>query len=140
MSISEHISPLVGRVLIAWFFLSEVLSRIEDWEGSVELMHMRHVPNAHLLLALALVVMALGAVSLILGYYTRQGALLLFAYTVIVTVLMHDYWRIENTIERSADYELFIRNLAVAGGLLFLVGMGPGPFAIDNRPQGKPRR
>ena len=30
-----------------------------------------------------------------------------------------------------ADYDLFIRNLAIAGGLLFIVGLGPGPFALD---------
>ena len=138
MSISERISPLVGRLLIAWFFLSEVRWRLDNWESSVILMHMRHIPVASLLLALALIVMVLGAIALIFGYCTRQGALLLFAYTIVVTVLMHDYWKIENPVDRSADFDLFIRNIAIAGGLLFLVGMGPGPFAWDNRP--KPRR
>jgi len=137
MSISERISPLVGRLLIAWFFLSEIRWRIDNWEGSVMLMHMRHIPVASLLLALALVVMLLGSIALIFGYYTRQGALVLFAYTVVVTVLIHDYWRIYNPIDRSADFDLFIRNIAIAGGLLFLVGMGPGPFAIDNRPKAR---
>ncbi len=138
MSISEHISPLVGRFLMAWFFLSEVRWRLDDWQSSVILMHMRHIPNANLLLALAVVVMVLGGIALILGYYTRQAALLLFAYTIVVTVFIHDYWKIANPVDRSADYDLFIRNIAIAGGLLFLVGMGPGRFAVDNRP--KPRR
>ena len=137
MSVSERISPLVGRLLIAWFFLSEVRWRLDTWESTMILMHMRHIPVANLFLALALVLMVLGAIALILGYHTRQGALILFAFTVIVTLLIHDYWRIGNDIDRSADYELFIRNMAIAGGLLFLVGMGPGPFAVDNRPKGR---
>jgi hypothetical protein len=33
---------------------------------------------------------------------------------------------------RSADYDIFARNIAIAGGLLILVGTGPGPFAVDN--------
>ena len=131
MSISERISPLVGRLLIAWFFLSEAWWRVRDWEGTVTLMHMKHVANAEPLLALAVVLMALGGISLLLGYYARTGALILFALTIVMSVMIHDYWKITNAVDRDADYDLFIRNIAIAGGLLFLVGMGPGPFAID---------
>jgi putative oxidoreductase len=131
MSISETISPFLGRLILAWFFLSEAWWRIRDWEGTVTLMHMKHITNAEPLLALAIVLMALGGISLLLGYYARTGALILFALTIVMSVLIHDYWKIANSVDRDADYDLFIRNMAIAGGLLFLVGMGPGPFAID---------
>jgi putative oxidoreductase len=131
MSISETISPFLGRLILAWFFLSEAWWRIVDWEGTVTLMHMKHIGNAEPLLALAVMLMALGGISLLLGYYARTGALILFALTIIMSVMIHDYWKITNVVDRDADYDLFIRNMAIAGGLLFLVGMGPGPFAID---------
>ncbi len=131
MSISETISPFLGRLVIAWFFLSEAWARIRDWEGTVTLMHMKHIANAEPLLALTVVLMALGGISLLLGYYARTGALILFALTIVISVMIHDYWKITNVVDRDADYDLFIRNMAIAGGLLFLVGMGPGPFAID---------
>ena len=132
MSVSERISPLVGRLVIAWFFLSEAWWRLNNWEGTATLMHMKHISNPHLFLGLALVVMVLGALALAFGYQTRPGALALFGLTIIASVMLHDYWKIHDSIDRSADYDLFIRNLAIAGGLLFLVGMGPGPFAFDN--------
>ena len=131
MSISEVISPFLGRLILAWFFLSEAWWRIRDWEGTVTLMHMKHIGNAEPLLALTIMLMALGGISLLLGYYARTGALVLFALTIIMSVMIHDYWKISNVVDRDADYDLFIRNMAIAGGLLFLVGMGPGPFAID---------
>jgi putative oxidoreductase len=131
MSISETISPFLGRLVMAWFFLSEAWWRIRDWEGTVTLMHMKHIGNAEPLLALAVILMALGGISLLLGYYARTGALILFALTIVMSVMIHDYWKITNVVDRDADYDLFIRNMAIAGGLLFLVGMGPGPFAID---------
>jgi putative oxidoreductase len=137
MSISETISPFLGRLILAWFFLSEAWWRIRDWEGTVTLMHMKHIGNAEPLLALAVVLMALGGISLLLGYYARTGALILFALTIIMSVMIHDYWKITNVVDRDADYDLFIRNMAIAGGLLFLVGMGPGPFAIDQSPKKK---
>ncbi len=132
MSISELISPLLGRFTIAWFFMSEVWWRLHNWEGTIALMQMKHIANAPLFLVLALLVMILGSLSLVLGYHTRHGALVLFGFTVIVSVLIHDYWKISNSLDRNADYDIFIRNLAIAGGLLLLVGMGPGPFALDN--------
>lgn len=133
MSLSEHISPLLGRLAIAWFFLSEAFARARDWDTTVTLMSMSHVPEAPLLLVLALVVMILGGLSLLLGYHTRHGAMLLFAFTVVVTLLMHAYWTIGDPVARAADYDIFARNIAIAGGLLLLVGMGPGGFALDNR-------
>ena len=41
---------------------------------------------------------------------------------------------------RAAEFEIFARDFAICGGLLLMVGMGPGPFAIDNRGQGRRQR
>ncbi len=45
---------------------------------------------------------------------------------------MHNFWLLHDTMARAADYEIFARNMAIAGALLLLVGMGPGPVAIDS--------
>lgn len=132
MSISEHISPLIGRLILAWFFLSQAWGYGHDWDASVTLMAMKHIPAAPLLLVFALVVMVLGSVSLTLGFHARHGALLLFALTIAASVLMHDFWKITNEADAIADYDIFARNMAIAGGLLLIVGLGPGRFAIDN--------
>ena len=69
----------------------------------------------------------LGSLSLLLGLHTRHGAMLLFGVTIVATVLMHAFWQIhDNAAARQADFDLFSRNVAIAGGLLLLVGMGPG--------------
>jgi putative oxidoreductase len=59
--------------------------------------------------------------------------MLLFGFTILATVLMHDYWTIRNVVDRAADYEIFARNIAIAGALLMMIGMGAGPLALDNR-------
>jgi putative oxidoreductase len=132
MSFSEYISPLLGRLVLAWFFLGEAIGYARQWDATIQLMALKNVPVPPLLLALALFVMALGALSLALGFLTRHGAVLLFGFTVVASVAMHDYWLIHDPIARSEDYEVFARNMAIAGGLLLLVGMGPGPVAIDS--------
>jgi len=133
MSFSEFISPLIGRFALAWFFLSEVYTRAGAWEANVSLMALKQIPAPPLLFALAILVMILGGLSLVLGFHIRPGAMLLFGFTVISSVLMHDYWHIKDAAARAADYEIFARNIAIAGGLLLVIGLGAGPFALDNR-------
>lgn len=132
MSLGEAIAPFLGRVLLAWFFLSEGYAVVTNWSGTTTLMAMKGLPGPGALLFVALAVMGLGGLSLLVGWKARLGALALFAFTIVVTLLMHDYWAIHEEAARQADYDLFIRNLAVAGGLLMIVGLGAGSFALDN--------
>ncbi len=133
MSFSEYISPLVGRLALAWFFLSEVYTRAGAWEANVSLMALKQIPAPPFLFALAILVMVLGGLSLLLGFHARHGAMLLFGFTAVSSALMHDYWHIKDAAARAADYEIFARNIAIAGGLLMVIGLGAGPFALDNR-------
>ena len=59
------------------------------------------------------------------------------------------YWQNDNdlTLDVRSAYDkeylyfnIFVRDFAISGGLLLLVGMGPGPFAIDNQPKGGKKR
>ncbi|HEY1630288.1 MAG TPA: DoxX family protein [Rhizomicrobium sp.] len=139
MSFSESISPLLGRWLLAWFFLSAAYDKAHDWDSTLTLMSMSHIPFGPPLLAVALLVMAMGGLALLTGFQTRHGAMLLFAFTAIATVLMNAYWTFSDAVQRAQQYDIFARNVAIAGGLLLLVGMGPGRFALDNRGGGKRR-
>jgi putative oxidoreductase len=136
-SFSEFLSPLIGRCLLGWLFLAEVVHYGGNWKDTVYLMTIAHTPAAAGVLFLALVVVILGSLSLILGFHTRHGAMLLFSVTVIAAVSMHAYWVIHDEILRQSVFQLFVRDIAVAGGLLVLVGAGSGPIAIDNRLAGK---
>jgi putative oxidoreductase len=138
MSFSELISPLIGRLALAWFFLGEVYARASNWDGNVDQLTILNLPAPPVLLALALIVMSLGGLSLLLGFHARHGAILLFGFTVAASIVMHDYWNLKDASSRAADYEIFARNIAIAGGLLMVVGMGAGPFAVDNT--GKPKK
>ncbi len=132
MSFSERISPLLGRLALAWFFLSEAYVRASAWDGNVDQLAILNMPAPPVLLALALIVMSLGGLSLLLGFHARHGAVLLFGFTVVASIAMHDYWNLKDAAARAADYEIFARNIAIAGGLLMIVGVGAGPFAVDN--------
>jgi putative oxidoreductase len=140
MSFSELISPLIGRAMLAWFFLSAALDYAGRWHATITMMAMQGVPAPALLMAVGIIVMLLGGISLLFGFHARYGALLLFTFTLLASIMMHDYWRIRDAVARDADYEIFARNMAIAGALLFMAGIGSGPFSLDNRLNGPKRR
>jgi putative oxidoreductase len=58
---------------------------------------------------------------------------MLFALTIVAAVTMHDFWHYADAAVRAAEMAIFARDIAICGGLLMMIGMGPGPFAVDNR-------
>jgi putative oxidoreductase len=134
MSQGESIAALIGRFTLAWFFLMMTYRYGSDWNTTVILLAMKNVPAAPIVLLAGLATNLLGSISLLLGSHARVGALALFVVTVGSTLAVYDYWNISAAavLAREAAFDIFARNIAIAGGLLLLIGIGPGKFALDN--------
>jgi len=139
MSFSETISPFFGRCAFVYFYVSSAIDMLGNWQGMATDLAARHVPIPPLVLVVALVLTFMGSISLLFGWHARHGAVLLFVMTIIAAFGLHDFWHYSEPAARAAQFNIFIRDFAICGGLLLLVGMGPGPFAIDNQPKGKKR-
>ena len=139
MSFSETISPFFGRCAFVYFYVSSAIDMLGNWQGMATDLAARHVPIPPLVLVVALVLTFMGSISLLFGWHARHGAVLLFVMTIIAAFGLHDFWHYSDAAARSVQFNIFIRDFAICGGLLLLVGMGPGPFAIDNQPKGKKR-
>ena len=133
MSFSETISPFFGRCAFAWFYLSSAMDIAGNWRNLALELADKHVPLPPLVLLLALILLIMGGISLLFGYHTRHGAILLFGMTMLAAVTMHDYWHYADVGARAHQFGIFARDFAICGGLLLMVGMGPGPIAVDNR-------
>ncbi len=133
MSFSETISPFFGRCAFVWFYLTSAMDIAGNWRSLAAELAAKHVPIPPLMLLIALILIVMGSISLLFGYHTRHGAMLLFGMTIVAAVTMHDYWHYADAAARARDLGIFARDIAICGGLLLLVGLGPGPFAVDNR-------
>jgi putative oxidoreductase len=136
MSFSETISPFLGRCMLVWFYGTAGMHIVNDWAQVSGQLDIHHVPVAPAVLLVALVFIFLGCVSMLFGYHARHGAVLLFGLTAVAAFALHPFWEMANSDARTNEFEIFTRDVAICGGLLLMVGMGPGPFAIDNRTAG----
>ena len=116
--------------------MTSAMDILGNFHQIAELLTTKHIPLAPLVLLVALLLIFMGTISLLFGYNTRHGAVLLFGLTIVAAVTLHDFWRISDAALRATEFGIFARDIAICGGLLLMVGMGPGPFAIDNRGKG----
>jgi putative oxidoreductase len=125
----------VGRVLFALIFIISALGHFGS--QSIEHAASRGVPMAEILVPISGVLALLGGLSIALGYRARLGALLLVAFLIPVTLLMHPFWAVEDPQQAMMQRISFLKNVSMLGGALFMAYFGAGPVSVDER---RPRR
>jgi putative oxidoreductase len=125
---------LVGRVLVGWLFLvssAGIGGKLWNITGFAGYLKNLGVPAPEFLCWIgALVEFVIGA-ALILGVGTRYAALLCALFLVVATALAHRYWEYP-AAQIVAQYNNFLKNLAVFGGALLIFAAGPGRFSVDH--------
>ncbi|TWU16829.1 DoxX family protein [Allorhodopirellula heiligendammensis] len=132
-ALMQGIVSVLGRILIAAIFLlSAVGNKVPNFNKVAEHMAAEGVPSPRVLLAGAIVFLIAGSLSLIAGYKARWGATLLLVFLILASYYFHDFWTLEGA-ERQAQTIQFMKNLALMGTMLFVIGNGSGAFSLDNR-------
>jgi putative oxidoreductase len=123
--------PLVGRVLFSALFLMAAPGHFTRQE--IGYAAVQHVPLANLLVPFSGLLAAAGGLSILLGYRARFGAWLLVAFLVPVTLAMHRFWGVSDPQMAQMQMVMFMKNMAVLGGALFIAYFGAGPLSLDAR-------
>lgn len=119
---TDDVLALVGRLFVAIIFLASAFGKITNFDGTLQFMDAHGLPAVNLLCVGAILVEALGAIALILGYKTRWGAAGLAAFLVAATWVFHT----------APDQRIqLLKNLAILGGLLNLIAHGPGGISLE---------
>lgn len=124
--------PLVGRILMALIFLVSGFGKITGFAGTAGFMASKGLPFAEVLLAGALVFELAGAIMLILGWRAHWGALLLIVFMIPATLIFHNFWVVD-AAQYQNQLNHFLKNVAMVGGLLYVMAFGAGPLSLDGR-------
>lgn len=120
----------LGRSILGIFFLMAGVNKIGGFDGTAGYIASQGLPMAEVLAA-ATIVLEIGAgLALILGFKTRIAAFLLAGFTVLASVLFHAYWAMPAE-QAYVQQLMFMKNIAIAGGLIFIVAAGAGGLSID---------
>jgi len=116
---------LTGRALLGLYFILPGISKITSWGATATYMAAHGVPLIPVLLALTIVLQIGGGLSLLLGYRAALVALVLAGLTVVISIYMHDFWNVAEDALRAHEMQNFIKNMAIAAGLLCVAGLTP---------------
>jgi putative oxidoreductase len=92
------------------------------------------VPMVGIALVVTIVLQICGGTALIIGWQTRPTALMLAAMTLLINLLMHDFWNVYEGLNQAHETQNFVKNLAIMAGLLALAaGPATAAFGLDSR-------
>ena len=129
-SIARYAVP-AGRTLFALPFIIMGLGHFKG--ETVAYAAASGIPLASLAVPLSGVLAIAGALSILVGYRARLGALALVAFLVPVTVMMHPFWAAPDAMSAMMQQVQFLKNVALTGGALLLAYFGAGPVSVDQR-------
>ncbi len=122
----------VGRFLLAFIFIMAGAQKITGYAGTAAYMEMMGVPGA--LLPLVILTELGGGIALLIGWQTRLVAFLLAGFNILSGVIFHlvPSFGLEG-MAAQGEMISFMKNVAIAGGMMMVVALGAGAFALDNR-------
>lgn len=132
METLNRFGPLLGRLLIAFIFLFAGFGKITGFEGTVGYIASKGLPLPELGAIGATVVEIGGSLLLIVGWNTRLAAAALFVFTAMTALFFHNFWSMPAD-QAQGQMIHFMKNMAMMGGLLYVVVHGSGPISLDSR-------
>ena len=130
MSTFQNAYALVGRLLLALLFVPAGLSKIGGFDGTVGYIASKGLPAPTLGAVIAILVEVGLGLALAFGFKARASALVLAIFSVASGVLFHNFWAME-AAQVMVNQIMFMKNLAIAGGLLGVVAWGAGAYSLD---------
>lgn len=123
MNKAYDFAELAGRVLISAIFILAGWGKIGGYAGTQGYMESVGVPGA--LLPLVIATELGGGLLVLAGLWTRLAAFALAGFSIVAAILFHA------NFTDGTQQIMFMKNLAMAGGLLFLVVHGAGRLSLD---------
>jgi putative oxidoreductase len=120
--------PFVGRLFIGLPFLASGLSKVADYNGTINFIMSSTLPLPPPLAYAGALAVELGCgLLIIVGYQTRIVAAVFVLFCLTTAVYFHAHFSDPNQTFH------FIKNMIMCGALLQIVAFGAGAVSIDNR-------
>ena len=121
----SNILDLVARILISALFLLNGVFKISNYDGTVSWMEGFGIPG--ILIIPAIILEIVGPILIILGYKAKIAAGLLSLFCITTAVIFH------NDFSDQMQLGSFLKNIALAGGFLFIFINGTKDLSLDRK-------
>ncbi len=121
---------LIGRILIGLVSIFEALDTIVFFQETKQTLQIYNLDFAlNLLLVGSIIFLLIGGILVLIGYFSRVGALMLLCYWLPYTFIVYSFWNDDPSVQRVQGL-MFLRTMAYCGGLFILLANGSGDYSV----------
>ena len=121
----SNILDLLGRILISALFLLNGVSKINNYDNTVDWIESFEVSG--MIIIPAIILEIIGPILIIIGYKAKIAAGFLSLFCITTAIIFH------NDFSDQVQFTSFLKNIALAGGFLFIIVNGTKEFSIDKK-------
>ena len=123
----SSIAMLIGRILLSAIFIQAAISKLVDISGTIAYFQGLGLLLASVTIWLVILVELAGGLMILTGFYTRIAASVLALFCIATAFIGHSDW------SNVADFQAFMKDIAIAGGLFYVAAAGAGIISLDTR-------
>ena len=126
----KDVFDLLARIFIAILFFYEALDSFFFYDTTKATMtKYGFVWQQDFFLVGSIIILTIGALLVLIGYYANYGAFFLLIYWLTYTFFIYSFWNDAPEFQRANALK-FVHNLALCGGLLLLMANGAGKYSV----------
>jgi putative oxidoreductase len=122
---SPNAAAVLGRVALALIFVLSGAGKLADQEATLGYIVSSGLPFPVVALWGAIAMELVGGLALAAGFHARLAALALAGFSLVAALLFHAELSDQNQMVH------FLKNIAIAGGMLQVAAFGAGSVSID---------
>jgi putative oxidoreductase len=125
MTTPVNTAAAFGRVALALIFILSGVGKLAAPEATLGYINAAGLPFPELAFVGATALELVGGVALVLGLRTRVVAVVLAGFSLVAAIAFHAQFADQNQMVH------FLKNVAIAGGLLQVAAFGSGAISFD---------
>ncbi len=111
---------LVGRILFGGFFVIGGAMHFMKLKDMTEYARMKGAPMPQMSTIVTGMIIMLAGLGVVFGVYQAWSLLAIAAFLVVITPIMHAFWKVSDPNVKMMEMQMFLKNMALLGAALAL--------------------
>lgn len=112
---------LIGRIMFGGYFVMMGLNHFGNHKMLTGYATSKKIPMPSLAVYFSGILIFLGGAGIISGWHPIVSLVLIMAFLIPVSFLIHSYWKNSDPMAKIADMTHFFKNMALIGAALMLI-------------------
>ncbi|GIW25578.1 DoxX family membrane protein [Meiothermus sp.] len=115
----------IGRILLGGFFILNGFNHFVMSKQMIPYAQSKGVPMPAFAVYVTGLMLLLGGLAILTGLYVQVGLWLLVVFLLFVTPWMHNFWALQDPMQRMGEMVNFMKNTGLLGAVLMLLYLWP---------------